>query len=55
MINDIEDCVPLGFNATSCKYADDCTQYKLARGDKFQQSYVRCCDQPRSMGYKQQD
>ena len=26
MVNDIEDCVPPGLDATTCKYADVCTE-----------------------------
>jgi hypothetical protein len=28
-INDMEDCIPNEILTTTCKYADDCSQYKL--------------------------
>ncbi len=28
-INDMEDCIPNELPTTTCKYADDCSQYEL--------------------------
>ena len=30
-VNDIDDCCPPGLSISTCKYADDCSQYELVR------------------------
>ena len=39
-VNDIEDCIPRGIPISTCKYADDCTQYELVFKDSVSQMQI---------------
>ena len=41
-VNDIEDCIPGGIPVSTCKYADDCTQYELVFKDSVSQMQDAC-------------
>lgn len=30
---DIEECIPMDMSVTTCKYADDCTQYEFVSSE----------------------